>query len=117
MRALAIAVRLRAQITGKRPRPKRPKVPLARSPSAIRTSYLAALLDVVSAVERIWLRDADPLLPLLLGSHAATRPDAADQRLDMTGTLADEVVKRVREAAESAIPERQIQLLARALSL
>jgi SPP1 gp7 family putative phage head morphogenesis protein len=112
MRALAIAVRLRAQLTGRKPRPRRPKVPLARWPHNARATYLNGMLEMIGTVERLWLLEVDPLLPLLLASHAATRPDAADQRLDMTGTLTEDVVNRVRAAAEAAVPERQIQLLA-----
>ncbi len=110
--AIAIAARLRAQLTGRKLRPKRPKVPLARWPHNARAAYLSGLLEMIGTVERLWLAEADPLLPSLLAAHSATRPDAAELRVDMTGTLADEVVRRVRTAAESAVPERQIQMLA-----
>jgi SPP1 gp7 family putative phage head morphogenesis protein len=112
MRALAIAVRMRAQLTGKRLRSKRPAVPPARPPRAAQLSYLRSLLGVIAVVEHIWKRDVDPLLPSLLDAHNASRPDALEHRADMTGTLADEVVRRARIAAEGALPERQIQMLA-----
>ncbi len=118
MPAFAQAVQFAAAAGAVRSRRnKSRKVPAARWPTAARIAYLRGILQLLDKVQARVRRELFPLLPTILGSHNATRPDGGVGRIDMTGGITDDSVKKIRAELEREIPDRDIQLLAQQSAL
>lgn len=116
---------LALQFFGRPARPSsapRVKLPIRlreqRWPRAERRAYYAAISALLDQVQEHVEAQLLPVLTAIVAQHETTRPDAADERIDMTGTLASETVDRIKaDIGRSVAADGRIRILAQSHAL